>query len=93
MYTCLEVTRALASDEYRQARFLKKLGIRLHLAMCKYCSRYARQLRTIAAALRVGRPETSPAEVEAAKHRILKQLSRNRENGERSLEENMDERR
>lgn len=75
MYTCLEVTRSLASDEYRRAGFLKKLGIRLHLALCKHCSRYARQLWTIAAALRVGKRETPPAEVEAAKQRILKQLS------------------
>jgi hypothetical protein len=78
VYSCLEVARCIASDEYARAGLFKKLGIRLHLAMCQHCSRYWKQLRTIAAAVRVKRPgegDVSHSEIEAAKKRILANLA------------------
>ncbi|MCI0657219.1 MAG: anti-sigma factor [Acidobacteria bacterium] len=50
MLTCREVTRLLASDEYLDASWGRRLAIRLHLAMCRHCRRYASQMRAIRAA-------------------------------------------
>lgn len=75
MYRCSEVVRLISSDQYRSAGILKKLMIRIHLAMCQHCRRYVRQLRAIAAA--VGRSDGAPpaSSVERAKSRILQHLS------------------
>ncbi len=74
MYRCSEVVRLISSDEYLTAGILKKLGIRLHLSMCKYCSRYERQLRALAAALRRIDDSVTPADLERAKTHTLQQL-------------------
>ena len=52
MYRCSEVVQLISSDEYLSGGLFRKLGIRLHLAMCKHCRKYARQLRALAAAVR-----------------------------------------
>ena len=75
MYRCSEVVRLLSSDEYATAGIFKKLQVRLHLLMCRNCSKYARQLRALAAALRQGEEPLTPAEIESAKSRILRSLS------------------
>jgi len=74
MYRCSEVVRLISSDEYSSAGFLKRLQIRLHLAMCDNCSKYARQLRTIARAVRKAARDVPAAEVESAKSHILQHL-------------------
>lgn len=74
MYRCSEVVRLISSDEYLSAGLLKKLGIRLHLAMCKHCKKYARQLRVLAAGLRKAGEEIPPFEFESARTRILQKL-------------------
>ncbi len=75
MYRCSEVVRLISSDEYMTAGFLKKLRIRLHLAMCENCTRYVRQLRALAAAVRKAGDAVLPSEVESAKSRILQRLT------------------
>ncbi len=75
MYRCSEVVRLISSDEYLSAGLLKRLGIRLHLAMCKRCKKYARQLRVLAAALRKADEGIPPFELESAKTRILQKLA------------------
>jgi anti-sigma factor RsiW len=75
MYRCSEVVRLISSDEYLAAGLLKKLQIRLHLAMCENCSRYARQLRALAAAVRKTADSVSAAEVQRARHHILQRLT------------------
>lgn len=75
MYRCSEVVRIISSDEYLSAGFFKKLGIRLHLAMCRNCARYVRQLRAMGAALRKGGETLSASELEAARKQILENLS------------------
>ncbi len=75
MYRCSDVVRLISSDEYLAACALKKLGIRLHLAMCKHCTRYVRQLDALAAALRKIGDGIATSELENAKIRILQKLS------------------
>lgn len=74
MYRCSEVVRLISSDEYLTGGLFKRLGIRLHLAMCKYCKRYARQLRGLASALRMTGNGIPPSELESAKTRIFQRL-------------------
>lgn len=75
MYRCSEVVRLISADEFEDAGFFRKLGVRLHLMMCRNCSRYVRQLRAMGAALRRAGEPAPPSEVEAARKQILENLS------------------
>ena len=52
MECCREVTRKIASDEFREANWRQRLAVRFHLLMCCHCQRYAKQLREIGSAAR-----------------------------------------
>ncbi len=52
MTSCKEVTRKIASDEFREAGWRERLAVRFHLFMCRHCRRYVAQLRAIGAATR-----------------------------------------
>ncbi len=52
MMTCKEVTAAVASDDLLRRSWRERLGVRLHLMMCRHCRRYVAQLRSIADAVR-----------------------------------------
>ena len=47
MLKCSEIARILSSGE--ETSWMKQAQMKMHLAMCKHCSRYAEQLRSIAA--------------------------------------------
>ncbi len=42
----------VASDELAAAGWARRLSVRLHLLMCRHCTRYAAQLRAIGASAR-----------------------------------------
>jgi len=46
MLTCKEVARLVAQDELGASGW-DRVGMRLHLLMCRFCRRYRAQLRTI----------------------------------------------
>ena len=71
MITCKNVARVLASDEFRELDLWHRAEIRLHLFMCRNCSRFARQLEQIRAAMRKT-PLTEDPELE---DRIISRLS------------------
>ncbi len=52
MLTCKEVTTMISSDTLARRGWRARMGVKLHLMMCRHCSRYARQLRAIAAEAR-----------------------------------------
>ena len=52
MPKCREVAAAVASDELARRLWHQRLAIRLHLAMCRHCRRYAAQLAAIGAGAR-----------------------------------------
>ncbi len=52
MLTCKEVTAAVASDDLLRRPWRERLGVRLHLLMCRHCRRYAAQLAAIGTAVR-----------------------------------------
>ena len=47
----------------------------MHLAMCRHCSRYFRQLRALARVFRESRIDIPPSEVQSAEDRIVARLS------------------
>ncbi len=47
MLNCKEVGRIVASDQVMAAGWRRRLAIRLHFLICRYCRRYAAQLRAI----------------------------------------------
>ncbi len=44
MLTCKEVTHLVSESLDRELPFPKRFGVRVHLAMCKFCRRYRRQI-------------------------------------------------
>jgi hypothetical protein len=52
MITCRNVAKLLTSDELAALKWWRRAEVRLHLLMCKYCSRLARQLQQLRAAAR-----------------------------------------
>ena len=52
MGCCRELTRKIASDEFREATLWQRFAVRFHLLRCCHCQRYARQLREIGSAAR-----------------------------------------
>ena len=47
MLTCKEVSRTIASDGLAEAGLRSRLAVQIHLWMCRYCRRYATQMRQL----------------------------------------------
>ena len=78
MLKCKEVTQLVASGEIDQAAWPKRLELRLHLLMCRYCRLYAAQLRKLGdLARRAWGPGTvDPATLQRIEQRVLQELAR-----------------
>jgi len=53
MFNCKEITRMVSESMDRNLPVHQRMGIRIHLLMCKFCSRYRRQLFFIRETLRL----------------------------------------
>ncbi len=75
MLKCKDVTRTIASDELAEAGWRERLGVRLHLLLCRHCRRYKEQLRSIGKAARNlwGFRSEDPPKFERLERRILEQ--------------------
>lgn len=71
MLSCAEVVRKVASDEAVSAGFGEKLRLRMHLAMCRHCSRFVRQLQDMKQAAKNASTVVPDAEVAEARARIV----------------------
>jgi len=75
MPNCKEVSTILAGDELEGAGLRKRLSVWFHLLMCRYCRRYARQIRLIGDMARAkygGRPTPEEeAKLERMKETLL----------------------
>jgi hypothetical protein len=81
MLSCKDVTQLLSESMDRSLPLGKRIGVRLHLLICKLCARYERQLLQIRETVRrlVGTEETAEGPLgeplsEGAKERIRKSL-------------------
>jgi hypothetical protein len=52
MFNCKEVSRLVSDSMDRSLPFYKRVLIRMHLFMCKYCKRFKNQLELLRAASR-----------------------------------------
>ena len=52
MLKCQDVEQKIGSDEIHNAGLMERLGVSVHLMMCRHCRNYARQLRAIGNAAR-----------------------------------------
>jgi anti-sigma factor RsiW len=62
MLSCREVTERASALIDRELSWSERLQMRIHLAMCRHCSRFVSQLRLLRAALRQ-RARASDAEL------------------------------
>ena len=53
MFNCKEVSRMVSESMDRKLPVLQRTGIRIHLLMCKFCSRYRRQLLSLRETIRL----------------------------------------
>jgi hypothetical protein len=74
MISCKSVAKLLMSGELESQRWWKRAEVRLHLAMCKYCSRLARQISQLGAAARRLR-DASQDEDPELEERLIRRLS------------------
>ena len=47
MMSCQNISKLLMSDQLKAQSWWKRIEVRLHLAMCKFCSRLERQLEQL----------------------------------------------
>ncbi len=73
MLSCREVARLIASGELAAAGWRRRLVVRFHLAMCRYCRRYAAQLQAIGESVRrmLRSGEADPTRLDRLEGRIL----------------------
>ncbi|MEJ2344501.1 MAG: zf-HC2 domain-containing protein [Gammaproteobacteria bacterium] len=79
MLTCKQTSRLVSEGLDRKLRLQERIGVRLHLWICKRCRRFERQLRFLRRVLRVGAYEGSfpvekplPPEVAERIRRVLR---------------------
>lgn len=53
MLSCKEVTQLVSESLDRDLRVYQRMSMRMHLLMCKFCSRYRKQLFILHDALRL----------------------------------------
>lgn len=81
MLSCRDVTRLLSESMDHSLPIGKRIAVRLHLLMCKFCARYEAQLLLIRETIRrfvatEEKPGETPGETlsEEARERIRKSL-------------------
>ncbi len=62
MLSCKEVTRLISESMDSELTFGQRMAVRMHLFMCKFCSRYRRQMVLIREAMRHYLEEIEPSE-------------------------------
>jgi hypothetical protein len=73
MISCKNVAKLLMSDQLQAQSWWKRMEVRLHLAMCRFCSRLARQMEQLHSAARgVSQQEEAAPDFE---DRLIRRLS------------------
>ena len=73
MISCKNVAKLLMSDQLQAQSWWRRMEVRLHLAMCRFCSRLARQIEQLRSATRrMSEQEEADSGVE---DRLIRRLS------------------
>lgn len=65
--TCKQVSTAISTGDFETASLWTRLNIRFHLAMCRHCSAFFRQIQAMTSAVRRSSAEQTgeaPADLE-----------------------------
>ena len=73
MISCKNVAKLLMSDELPAQSWWKRMEVRAHLAMCRFCSRLARQLEHLRSGARELRDQNEADE--GLEDRLIRRLS------------------
>jgi hypothetical protein len=74
MISCRDVAKLLTSDQLESQTWWNRMEVRLHLAMCDFCSRLAKQVRQMRSAARaLGEASEGDASLE---DRLIRRLSK-----------------
>jgi hypothetical protein len=61
MFNCKEVSQLVSKSMDRELSFTKKMGVRFHLMMCRYCARFGSQLTRIREMLHAQQEDNFPS--------------------------------
>ena len=73
---CKEVSHPIASGSADELGFMKRLELRMHLAMCRHCQGYANQIKSLGAGARrlVGANEPTSEELQKLENEICDKI-------------------
>lgn len=77
LFNCKDISRLVSDSMDRNLSLKHRLGIRFHLMMCRYCYRFARQLKRMRQVIQQETaPQTPPRQTlsDKQKQRIREQL-------------------
>jgi hypothetical protein len=74
MLRCRDVSTLISTDTLASAPWTRRLAVRLHLAMCRHCRRFARQIELLRRSARTMGREFD-AEAPELDERIRRRLS------------------
>jgi len=73
MISCKNVAKLLMSDQLQAQSWWRRMEVRFHLAVCRFCSRLARQIEQLRSATRrVSEQEEADSSLE---DRLIRRLS------------------
>lgn len=73
--SCREASRRLAEGRWDEAPLAARALILLHLAYCRHCRRFRRELLLIARAARLWAGSLDPARLRLSEDRLIQRLS------------------
>jgi len=76
MLKCKEVSMLVSSDSLNEAGFMKKLEVRMHLMMCRHCSRYFDQMKSVGQGAKhlAHNQKAGPEQIERMEKNILDEI-------------------
>ena len=80
MLKCKDVSHLVASGDVAELGFMKRLELRVHLAMCRHCAAYVRQIHALGNGIRnlTGASEPSSDELQQLENHICEHRSHHR---------------
>lgn len=81
MFNCKDISQLVSDSMDRRLSWRQRLGIRFHLLMCRYCSRYQKQMfllrRLLRQQVKPHQVSSLPALDEAGKDRLRRIIDQN----------------